>query len=146
MDLIPEPDPVEQPNSFVYLRGDGEQNSNSTSSDLEPIWKQFKIPLLDKHGAPHLDDDGEPITVIAKDLNSLHSTVFLTKPDEYREVRRAQVVELIGDFDKNLNDHEEQAKALQDLQYCVVYDHPSHLMNKKHGKQHYDFDRDNPDD
>ena len=56
------------------------------------------------------------------------------------------MVELIGDFDAHLKTHEERAKALQDLQYRVVYDCPSHLKKKGKGKEQYDFDQDNPDD
>ena len=116
-DLLQDPNPFEAPNSFVYLQDDGEQHPNSTSLDLEPIWKPFEILLLDEHGETCLDDNGEPITVIAKDPNSL-----------------------------NFNDHEERANTLQDLQYRVVYDRPSHLMKKNNEKQHYDFDQDNHDD
>ena len=60
---------------------------------LESLWKDFEIPLLDVNGAP--------ITIISKDPKSLHSILFLTKPHEHGKLRRARVVELIGDFDKN---------------------------------------------
>ena len=111
------------PNSFLYLKDDRDKTL------LEPLWKEFKIPLLDENREPCLDNDGEPITIIAKDPKSLHFTIFLTKPDEHGKQRHAQVVELIGVFDKHLKDHEQQAKALKDLQYWVIYDHPSYLKN-----------------
>ena len=66
-------------NSFVYLRDDGGKTSS------EPLWKELEILLLDKSEEPHLDDDGEPITIIAKDTKSLHSIIFLTKPDKHGE-------------------------------------------------------------
>lgn len=64
------------PDLVVYFRDDGEKNLNSTSldstssdtsSDSEPIWKEFEIPLLDKNGEPCLDDEEESITIIVKD-------------------------------------------------------------------------------
>ena len=96
----------------------------------EPLWKEFEIPLLDENREPCLDDDGEPITIIAKDPKSLHSTIFLTKPDKHGEQRCAQVVELIGVFDKHLEDHEQQNIALEDLPYWVIDDRPSYLKNQ----------------
>ena len=109
-------DDADPPNTFVYLRGDGEHNVEQQPLP-ETLWKDFEVPLLDEHGEPRLDDNGELITVIAKDPKYLHSTKFLTIPDEHGEPRRARVVKLIGDFDAHLKTHEERAKALQDLQY-----------------------------
>ena len=77
----------------------------------------------------------------------MHSTIFLTKPDEHGEQQRVIVVELISDFDTHLENHEQFAQALnKDLQYRVVYDCPSHLKKKGKGKEQYDSDQDNPDD
>ena len=87
------------PNNFVHLRDDGEFNA---SIHLEkpvkdaPLWKEFKAPLLDKDGKEQLDTDGNPITAIVRDPKSLHSTVFLTDPDDNGEQHRAHVVEIIG--------------------------------------------------
>ena len=49
-----------RPNSFVYLRDDEEKTSSET------LWKESKIFLLVKNGEPHLDDNGEPVTMIKR--------------------------------------------------------------------------------
>lgn len=97
---------------------------------LETLWKEFEIPLLDEIGEPCLDNDGESIIIIANDPKSLHSTIFLTKPDKYGEQRRAHVVELIGIFHKHLEVHGQQDITFNSLQYWVIYDHPIHLKNQ----------------
>ena len=50
-------------------------------------WKEFEICLLNKNEECHLDEDGDPITFIVKESNSLHSTVFLTKSYEQGETK-----------------------------------------------------------
>ena len=78
-------DDANPPNTFVYLRGDGEHDDEQHPSP-ETLWKDSEVSLLDKNGEPCLDDNGEPITIIANDPKSLHSTLFLTKPDEHGEL------------------------------------------------------------
>ena len=65
------------PETFVYMKCDGERSTKP------PLWKPFKVPLLDKNGEQRYDDNGNPITIIARDLKILHSTVFLTNPDKH---------------------------------------------------------------
>ena len=87
------------PNNFVHLRDDGEFkpsiHTEKPAKDAS-LWKEFKVPLLDKDGKEQLDTDGNPITAIVRDPKSLHSTVFLTDPDDNGEQHRAHVVEIIG--------------------------------------------------
>ena len=61
---------------------------------------------------------------------------------------------MIGDYKKILEKDKDHDRALQDLQYCVVYDQPSHRKKPKSGKSkdavgkqvepYYDFNKDNP--
>ena len=85
-----------------------------------------------------MDDDGNSITFIAKDPTLLHSTTFLTKPDEHGEQQRAHITEIIGDWKRQLKTQQDYEAFLKDLQYCVVYERPNH-----HQKP---FDKDNPED
>jgi hypothetical protein len=78
----------DQPDSFVYLRENGE-NEN-------PIWKEFEVTLKDGNGYVELGPDGKPMIAISPPLSDLIGRVFLTKPDERGEVNRARVVELIN--------------------------------------------------
>ena len=143
--------------NFVFLRDDGEFENSSVHRDKrkklanpfktdpndlhpteKPAWKEFEVPLLDKNGEPRMDDDKNPITFIAKDPTSLHSTTFLMKPDEHGEQQRARVTEIIGDWEKQLKTQQDREEFLRNLQYCVVYERPNHRQKP--------FDKDNPGD
>ena len=50
-------DDADPPNTFVYLRSDGEHD-NKQHPLPETLWKYFEVPLLDKNGEPCLDDMG----------------------------------------------------------------------------------------
>ena len=93
----------DQPDSFVYFRDNGE-------CVPDPIWKEFEVTLQDENGDPRVDDDGNPIKVIAPPPQDLVSRVFLTKPDERGEVKRARVVELINKFDDELEKDPDRIK------------------------------------
>ena len=79
--------------------------------------------------------------------------MFLSNPDEDGEIKRARVVEMTGDYEKILEKDKDHAHALQDLQYRVVYDRPSHQKEPKSNKckspaekqdePYYDFDKNN---
>jgi hypothetical protein len=85
---------AEQPDSFVYLRDNGE-NEN-------PIWKEFEVTRQDGNGNVRLGPDGNLMIAIAPPPSNLCGCVFLTKPDGRGEVKRAGVVELIKDFEGNV--------------------------------------------
>ena len=148
-DLPPDDDST-VPDTFVYMKSNGEKSTKP------PLWKPFKVPLLDKNGEQRYDDNGNPITIIARDSKSLHSTVLLTNPDKHGEIKQSKVVEMIGDYKKILEKDKDCARALQDLQYHVVYNRPSHQKKPKldkckgpAGKQdepYYNFHKDNPSD
>ena len=100
--------------SFVFFKRDGEKFT-------KPLWKPFKVPLLDKNGEHCHNENGKPITIIACDPNYLHSTVFLTNLDEHGEIKKARVVEMIGYYKEILDKDRYCAQALQDLQCQVFY-------------------------
>jgi hypothetical protein len=75
---------ADQPDSFVYLRDNGENDN--------PIWKEFEVTLQDRNGNVRLGPDGKPMIAIVPPPSDLCGRVFLTKPDERGEVKRAQVV------------------------------------------------------
>jgi hypothetical protein len=64
-----------------------------------------------------LGPGGKPMIAIAPPPSDLCGRVFLTKPDERDEVKRARVVELIMDFDGNV------AKNKDLLKFKLKYDH-----------------------
>jgi hypothetical protein len=76
---------ADQLDSFFYLRDNGE-NEN-------PIWKEFEATLQDGNGNVKLGPDGKTMIAIAPPPSDLCGRVFLTKPDERGEVKRARVVE-----------------------------------------------------
>jgi hypothetical protein len=71
----------DQPNSFVYLRENGE-NEN-------PTWKEFEVTLKEGNGNVKLGPDGKPMIAISPSPSDLCGRVFLTKPDKRGEVKRA---------------------------------------------------------
>jgi hypothetical protein len=79
--------------SFVYFRNDGEHIDSD--GPTAPPWTQFEVTLKDKNGNPRLDSKGDPITVIAPPPSELQGRVFLTKPDEHGDIKRAHVVEIM---------------------------------------------------
>ena len=71
------------PPTFVYMKSNGEKSTKP------PLWKQSKVPLIDKNGEQHYNDNDNPITIIAWDPKGLHSTVLLSNPDEDGEIKQA---------------------------------------------------------
>ena len=89
------------PENFIFFKRDGEKST-------EPLWKPFKVPLLHKNGEQRYNENGKAIIIIAQDPKTLHSTVFLTNTEKHGEIKKARVVEMIGDYKKILekdNDH-----------------------------------------
>ena len=70
---------------------------------MEPVFKQFEFILRDDFGEPRLDHKGKKIVVIGPSPNEVEGRVFLTKPDERGNMKRARVVELIDKFDDDLD-------------------------------------------
>jgi hypothetical protein len=64
-----------------------------------------------------LGPDGKPMIVISPPPSDLCGRVFLTKPDERGEVKRARVVELIKDFEGKV------AKNKDLIKFKLKYDH-----------------------
>ena len=79
---------------FVYLRDKGEPTIL--------VWKQYEFILPDKLGEPRLDLEGNSIVVIGISPEDLVQRVFLTKPDERRNMKRARIIELINKFDDDM--------------------------------------------
>jgi hypothetical protein len=100
---------ADQPDSFVYLRDNGE-NEN-------PIWKEFEVTLQDGNGNVNLGPDGKLMIAIAPPPSDLCGRVFLTKPDKRGEVKRAQVVQLLKDFEGKV------AKSKDLIKFKLKYDH-----------------------
>jgi hypothetical protein len=100
-----------QPDSFVYLRDNGENANN------DPRWKEFEVTLQDGNGNIKFGPDGKPMIAIAPPLSDLCGHVFLTKPDERGEVKRARVVELMKDFEGKV------AKNKDLIKFKLKYDH-----------------------
>ena len=80
---------------FVFLRDKGEKSA--------PIFKQCEFILREKLGEPRLDHEEKEIIVIGPSPDDITGGVFLTKPDERGNMSRARVVELINEFDNNLD-------------------------------------------
>ena len=66
------------------------------------LYEKYEIILRDKYGESWLDNKGEHFVVIWSSPNELVSRVFLTKPNERGDMKRAQVMELINKFDDDL--------------------------------------------
>ena len=69
------------------------------------------------------------MTVVAFDPTNMQGRTFLTRPNEDKEIRRAQIVEMIDEFDKNLNRNPERHDFINDLKYKVVYESPDTRRN-----------------
>jgi hypothetical protein len=93
----------------IYLRDNGE-NEN-------PIWKRFEVTLQEGNGNVKLGPDGKPMIAIAPPPSDLCGRVFLTKPDDRGEVKRARALELIKDFEGNV------AKNKDLIKFKLKYDH-----------------------
>jgi hypothetical protein len=76
----------------------------------------MSVIFLHDNGNPRLDSKGNPITVIAPPPSELQGRVFLTKPDEHRDIKRARVVEIMKWADANDLEHK------QLLEYKVFID------------------------
>jgi hypothetical protein len=100
---------AKQPDSFVYLRDNGE-NEN-------PIWKEFEVTLQNGNGNVRLGPDGKLMIAIAPPPSDLCGRVFLTKPHERGEVKRARVVEFTKDSEGNV------AKNKDLIKFKLKYDH-----------------------
>ena len=83
-----------EPTKFIYIRDKGEKPI--------PVWKQYEFILRDEPGKPRLDDEGKPIVVIGMSPEDLVQRVFLNKPDERGDIKRARIIELINKFDDDL--------------------------------------------
>ena len=105
--------------SIVHLQDDGEKQKSK--------WEDFLIPLFDENGDPKLDENGNHMKAVAYDPSTLQTRVFLTRPDQNGEQRRARVVEMLKAFDDNLESNEERKQFIKDLKYRVVYDRKSHM-------------------
>ena len=55
-------------------------------------FEKFKVVLRDENGKPRLDENNEPITVIATHLDMLDGKTFLTHADEHGENGQIQVL------------------------------------------------------
>ena len=71
-----------EPKSFVYHRIDEEKDP--------PVWKQYEII--------HLDPEGNHITVIGLPPEDIVTRVALTKPNDWCNIKRPQIIELIKKF------------------------------------------------
>ena len=86
------------PRAFLHrAKTDGEMERRSASLaafELErrsaslDISEKFKVVLRDENGEPRLDENNEPITVIAPHPDMLESKTFLTHADERGEIKR----------------------------------------------------------
>ena len=112
--------------SVVHLQEEGEKQRKERIQE----WKEFLIPLFDGDGTARQDENGNNLAAIAYNPADMHSKVFLTRPDEHGDVKRARVVEMLKDFDKNLESDKDRQRFVKDLKYQVVYDRPSQ-QNKK---------------
>ena len=63
---------------FFYFKSDGEKST-------EPLWKQFKVPILDENGEKRYNENGKTNIIIACDTKSLHSTIFLTNQNTWED-------------------------------------------------------------
>ena len=94
------------------------------------ILKEYNIPLLNNYGKPRYDDNGNPLRVIVFDPINMKGRTFFTKRNKDGETKRARVVELINEFNKELEQNKEHHKFLNDIKYRVFYDTPSAKKNQ----------------
>ena len=64
--------------------------------------KQYEFILRNKLGEPRLDLEQNPTVVIGLPLEDMVQKVFLTKPDQRGNMKRARIIELINKFDDDL--------------------------------------------
>ena len=81
---------------------DGEQALNQ-SDDFIDMLEDYEVILKDEHGDPRLDEEGNPIKVICRPPSDLLGRVFLTKPDQRGNRQRARIVEVIKDFEDEVD-------------------------------------------
>ena len=53
----------------------------------DQIWKEYEIPLLNNDGNKRLDENGEPMTVVAFDPSNMQGRTFLKNPNKDKEIR-----------------------------------------------------------
>jgi hypothetical protein len=124
--------------SFVYFRDDGEHIDSD--GPTEPPWTQFEITLKDENGKPRLDSKGDPITVIAPPPSDLQGRVFLTKPDEHGDIKRARVVELMNMHDASLEKNKDLIKFKirydrDDLEDIMSYNEILDYIEREHNSE-----------
>ena len=69
------------------------------------------------------------MTVVAFDPTNMQGRTFLTKPNKDKEIRGAQIVEMIDKFDKNLKQNPQRHNFINKLKYKVVYKTPTTRRN-----------------
>jgi hypothetical protein len=91
---------------FIRLFCDDGEHIDSNGPTAPP-WTQFEVTLKDENRNTRLDSKGDPITVIAPPPSELQGRVFLTKPDEHGDIKRACVVEIMKQADANDLEHKQ---------------------------------------
>ena len=128
--------------SFVYFRDDGETEDDIDPSDAPtaPPWEQFEITLKDENGEPRLDARGNPITVIAPTPSELQGRVFLTKPDEQGDIKRARVVELMDLHDAQMEQNTDRIKFkikfdTDEVEDIITYNEILDYLEREHNSE-----------
>ena len=102
-----------QKDTHVFLKDYGEFGSQKTE-DGEPLHQNqtnnlidtledYEVILKDEHGDPRVDEEGNAIKVICRPPSDLLGRVFLTKPDQRGNRQRARIVEVIKDFEDEVD-------------------------------------------
>ena len=94
---------------------------------MTPVFKQFEFVLCNKFGNPRLDSEGTEIVVIGPSPNDVVSKVFLTKPDEKENIKRARVVESIDKFDDALDKDLLRCKFKIEFEKNILSSKDTHL-------------------
>ena len=110
-----------QPDTHVFLKNygkstnlfddiDGEHPHKNLSDDVDEEHppktidlERYEVVLRDDHGNLELDDEGNLITVICRPPTDLLGRVFLTKPDHCGNRQRARIIEIIKDFEDEVD-------------------------------------------
>ena len=81
---------------------DGEPSINQTDDSIDTL-EDYEVILKDEHGEPRVDEEGNPIKVICRPPSDLLGRVFLTKPDQRGNRQRARIVDVIKDFEDEVD-------------------------------------------
>ena len=101
-----------QRDTHVYLKDYGECSNQKTedgepslnrTDDLIDTLEDYEVILKDEHGDPRVDEEGNAIKVICRPPSDLLGRVFLTKPDQRGNRQRARIVEVIKDFEDEVD-------------------------------------------